>query len=157
MYPFTIGDANLNFLLQTDPAIFLDNGPRSKLGPGLPVLEPVGQRRKGDDKPEKHVDKVHPNGMLHSTDITVTLRVLVDVHLRDYQLVSILPRFYNQGYGEGKRTSAKTPKTAIQRIKRIKSHTHLKANRRTSGIQNRRELKADRPPTTTANTYISSC
>lgn len=47
----------------------------------MAMLEPVGQRRNSDDEPEKHVDKVHPDGVLHPTDIVVTLGVLVDVHL----------------------------------------------------------------------------
>lgn len=118
------------------------------------MLEPVGQCRNGDDEPEKHVDEVHPDGMLHPTNIIVALRLLMDVHL-SYQLVS-RPCLHGEIL-EGQRTFAKTPKTATQRIKRIKSHTHLKANRRMNGMQNRMELKADRPPTTTANTCHVSC
>lgn len=59
----------------------LDDGARSELASGMSVFEPVGQRRNSDDEPEKHVDKVDPDGMLHATDITVALGVFVDVHL----------------------------------------------------------------------------
>jgi hypothetical protein len=45
------------------------------------VLPPVPESRQGCDEPEEGAGKINPNGVLHASDISVTLGILINVHL----------------------------------------------------------------------------
>jgi hypothetical protein len=38
----------------------------------------------GTNQPQKHVDQVHPHGVLHPRNARIALGVFVDVHLAEY-------------------------------------------------------------------------
>jgi len=58
----------------------------SKFGSSIPVLPPVTQGRQGSNEPEQGAGEIDPDRVLHALDTTVTLGVLIDVHLQVSQM-----------------------------------------------------------------------
>jgi hypothetical protein len=100
------------------------------------VLPPVQESAQGRQQPQERVGKVDPDGVLHALDITIAFGVLVDVHLKK-NYVSLDAAWLLYGFESPKLTLPKTPKTAIQRMKRMKSQTGAKmpAMRRMNGTR----------------------
>lgn len=129
----------------------LHNRPTGKSCPPLPVTPPVYQRRSPSYQPQEGIHKIYPNTILHSLDIVVALGVFFDVHLYRNSL-GIRNRQDVGGVAWCRRTFPKVPNKAIQRMKRMKFHTKVKANRRMKGTKYSRAVKAEKPATTSAKT-----
>jgi hypothetical protein len=63
----------------------------SKAGSSVTVLPPVAQGRQGSNEPEEGAGEINPDRVLHASDTTVTLGVLIDVHLQVSQVSQTMP------------------------------------------------------------------
>lgn len=119
--------------------------------PALPMAPPVNKMRQDANEPQDSIREDHPYRILHSLEVTVPISIFVDVHLNR---VSCISRWH--GGPEREPTLPTMPKSAIQRMKRIKFQAHTKAKRRTKGTQKRMAVRAERPPTTSAYIHFPS-
>lgn len=61
--------------------VSLNLGTAGEPGVPLAVAPPVAERADGGDQPEKGAGQNNPHCVLHSLDVRVAFRVLLDVHL----------------------------------------------------------------------------
>lgn len=139
----------------------LDLCPTGESRVPLAMAPPVAKGADGCDQPEQRASENNPHGILHALDIRVAFRILLDVHLSGCQsLASVTQRntvrhAIPEGVEEAP-TLPKRPNRAIQRMKSITFHTQVTANRIMNGTRKRIAVRAERPPTTSANIYMGA-
>lgn len=109
---------------------------------------PVDEISDGCDEPEDGVGQNDPHGVLHSLNVAVALRVLLDVHLH----VPSTSQLRLSMQVTGTLTLPKRPKRAIHRMNSTRFQAHTRAKRRMKGKKYNSEVMAERPPTTSAKT-----
>jgi hypothetical protein len=86
----------------------------------MSVLKPVACHSDGADKPEEHVDQIHPHGVLHALDVLVALRVFFDEQLYIVLVQSRIFRKRSKGRVKAL-TLPKMPNKTVQNMNSITS------------------------------------